>query len=510
MDLITNLPPITLNNGTVVDTILSVVDHGLMKGVILTPCSKTLTEEGAGEILLHHIYKWFRLPNSIISDQDPQFTTKSFQELLKLLGIKLKLMTAYWPQSDGTTECFNQEIKAYIGIYCSSNPKTWHKSISTIEFTHNNWWHSDRQWMPFKLIMGTSPLTIPTTFEHTKFPSVEEQVQQLMKDWEAIAAHELARWHMAKQHKNKFSGFKLDQLVWLDTQNLKTKYHKKMAPKWEGPFWISKVLRLVTYQLDLPLTWWIHNIFHAVLLMPYIENEVHGPNFLWPPPDIEKMMKNNGKLRLYSTTDDTAEDTNTTSYGKDGQSLMQHGNPPHVSKMVVKPYSKNIDTDFIYKWTCHHAQQGNPDNHLHVPRGRSGRPSYPSPNDSVYSSNTTTTSHTASTHHLESIYNIQGCSSIRRNLHCSPILATTHLTPLHPVQIDIPPVKNLASKFTHHPSWTTNSMYRLIHWLGQQDAMRLHGTKKVPIPSWLWIVVWLHPQTQMGFYLQFWLSGGHI
>ena len=31
------------------------------------------------------------------------------------------------------------------------------------------------------------------TFEHTKFPSVEEQVQQLMKDWEeAIAAHELA------------------------------------------------------------------------------------------------------------------------------------------------------------------------------------------------------------------------------------------------------------------------------------------------------------------------------
>ena len=92
---------------------------------------------------------------------------------------------------------------------------------------------------------------------------------------------------MAERHKNKFSGFKLDQLVWLNTQNLKTKYHKKMAPKSEGPFQISKVLRPVTYQLDLPLTWWIHNVFHAVLLMPYIENEVHGPNFLQPPPDIE-------------------------------------------------------------------------------------------------------------------------------------------------------------------------------------------------------------------------------
>ena len=109
-----------------------------------------------------------------------------------------------------------------------------------------------------------------------------------MKDREeAIAAHKLAWWCMAKWHKNKFSGFKLDQLVWLDTQNLKTKYHKKMAPKQEGPFQISEVLRPVTYQLDLPLTWWIHNVFYAVLLMPYIKNEVHRPNFLWPPPDIE-------------------------------------------------------------------------------------------------------------------------------------------------------------------------------------------------------------------------------
>ena len=65
---------------------------------------------------------------------------------------------------------------------------------------------------------------------------MEEWIQQLTKDWEeAIAAHELAQQWMAKWHKNKFSGFKLDQLVWLDTQNLKTKYHKKMAPKWEGP-----------------------------------------------------------------------------------------------------------------------------------------------------------------------------------------------------------------------------------------------------------------------------------
>ena len=143
MDMITDLPPVILENGTIIDTVMVVVDHGLTKGVVLTPCAKTLTHEGAGDILLNHVYKHFGLPDSIISDRDPQFTAKTFQELLKLLGVKSKLTTAYHPQSNGTTEHFNQEIKAYIGIYCSSNPETWHQSIGTMEFTHNNRRHSD-------------------------------------------------------------------------------------------------------------------------------------------------------------------------------------------------------------------------------------------------------------------------------------------------------------------------------------------------------------------------------
>jgi hypothetical protein len=50
---------------------------------------------------------------------------------------------------------------------------------------------------------------------------------------------------------------------------MKTNYHKKMALKREGPFEIEEVLGPVTYQLKLPTTWKIHNVFHAVLLKPY-------------------------------------------------------------------------------------------------------------------------------------------------------------------------------------------------------------------------------------------------
>ena len=61
----------------------------------------------------------FGLPDKIISDRGPQFASKAFTELLKLLGIKSALSTAYHPQTDGTTERVNQEIKAYLSIYCA-------------------------------------------------------------------------------------------------------------------------------------------------------------------------------------------------------------------------------------------------------------------------------------------------------------------------------------------------------------------------------------------------------
>ena len=52
MDLITDLPLVNR-----LDSILVMVDQGLLKGVILMPCSKTLTADGAGQLLLDNLYK---------------------------------------------------------------------------------------------------------------------------------------------------------------------------------------------------------------------------------------------------------------------------------------------------------------------------------------------------------------------------------------------------------------------------------------------------------------------
>ena len=131
--MITDLPMV---NG--LDSLLVIVNQELTKGVILIPCSKTITVEQVATLLMDNLYKQFGLPNKIISDRGPQFASKSFRELLKLLGIKSALSMAYHSQMDGTMERVNQEIEAYLSIYFSSHPEDWPNVISILGFTHNN------------------------------------------------------------------------------------------------------------------------------------------------------------------------------------------------------------------------------------------------------------------------------------------------------------------------------------------------------------------------------------
>jgi hypothetical protein len=149
-----------------------------------------------------------------------------------------------------------------------------------MEFTHNNQRHADRLKTSFEIIQGESPKALPLTYENTKFPSINDKIKQIMTNGdEALAAHELAQARIVKRRQNTFTPFTVGQKVWLDTRNMKTNYHKKMAPKREGPFKVEEVLGPVTYRLKLPTTWKIHNVFHAMLLKPYVETEVHGKKF---------------------------------------------------------------------------------------------------------------------------------------------------------------------------------------------------------------------------------------
>ena len=92
---------------------------------------------------------------------------------------------------------------------------------------------------------------------------------------------------MTLRSSHRFVPWKVGDKVWLEATHLRLHYpSRKLAPKQMGPFEISRILSPLTYQLNLPRTWKIHNVFHASLLSPYRSMEAYGPPFLEPPPDV--------------------------------------------------------------------------------------------------------------------------------------------------------------------------------------------------------------------------------
>ncbi|KAI5116939.1 hypothetical protein M0805_001496 [Coniferiporia weirii] len=152
------------------------------------------------------------------------------------------------------------------------------KGIVLIPFTKTS---------PFNIILGYEPIPIPPVIEATDIPSLSLRLRLLSSiRKEALAAHDLARTHMARHGTRGFKPFKLGDKVWLEATNLHfPNRSRKLAPKREGPFAIVQVLSPLNYRLKLPPAWKIHPVFHASLLSAYTETDIHGPPFTQPPPD---------------------------------------------------------------------------------------------------------------------------------------------------------------------------------------------------------------------------------
>ena len=73
--------------------------------------------EGLTRLFRDHVWKLYGLPESITLDRGVQFAVGIMKKLNNLLGIQMKLSTAYHPQTDGQTERINQELEQYLRVF---------------------------------------------------------------------------------------------------------------------------------------------------------------------------------------------------------------------------------------------------------------------------------------------------------------------------------------------------------------------------------------------------------
>ena len=73
-----------------------VVDR-LSKYAHFCPLSHPFTPSLIAQVFLDHIFKLHRMPTSIVSDRDPNFTITFWQKLFKLQGTQMSMSTTYHP-----------------------------------------------------------------------------------------------------------------------------------------------------------------------------------------------------------------------------------------------------------------------------------------------------------------------------------------------------------------------------------------------------------------------------
>ena len=69
------------------------------------------------QLFMDQVFKFHGMSHSIVSDRDPTFTNNFLQELFKLQGTQLHLITTYHPQTDGQTEVVNKCLETYLRCF---------------------------------------------------------------------------------------------------------------------------------------------------------------------------------------------------------------------------------------------------------------------------------------------------------------------------------------------------------------------------------------------------------
>ncbi|PIL33967.1 hypothetical protein GSI_03675 [Ganoderma sinense ZZ0214-1] len=127
----------------------------------LVPCRMDTTAEQFAVLFFDHWFCENGLPMEIVLDRDKLFTSRLWDALHKLTGIKLKLSTAFHPQTDGASERTNKTVTQALRYHVSRSQRGWVRALPRVRFAIMNTVNASTGFSPFQLHLGRSPRLIP-------------------------------------------------------------------------------------------------------------------------------------------------------------------------------------------------------------------------------------------------------------------------------------------------------------------------------------------------------------
>eukprot|EP00854_Cymbomonas_tetramitiformis_P016299 gene16299-biopygen16807 len=251
------------------------------------------------------VWRLHGAPMKIVSDRDPRFNDAFWQELMRLMGVKVARTTPYNPRSDGQAEHTNRVIEDMLRSFVDANVADRDLFATNVEFAINDSRSEATGYTPFELCCGVSPLSQLDLFlEAAKSDAGRRQggvgtahefaakFSSQLRD----AKHrlELAQQRQREQFDRRHTQreYAVGDLVWIEAKNLTEKVMdrslcRKLTKRWHGPvpvverFFSDVQAALpeadrgapVAYRLRLPPHWCIHDVFAQHRLKSYVSGK---------------------------------------------------------------------------------------------------------------------------------------------------------------------------------------------------------------------------------------------
>src|SRR3954471_2375260 len=134
-----------------------VIVDKLIKFTSITPIKMTYSAEDIARLFFEKIVSRFGVPEILISDRDPRFTSKFWKSLWEYCQTKLALSTAYHPQMDRQTERVNRTLQQVIWTSINYHRNNWDEYLSAVEFAINNTYQESTKTTSYMLMYGVQP-----------------------------------------------------------------------------------------------------------------------------------------------------------------------------------------------------------------------------------------------------------------------------------------------------------------------------------------------------------------
>jgi hypothetical protein len=252
------------------------------KAVKLIPCNKTTSAEQTASLYFEHCYTTFGLPTKLISDRDSRFTSKFWSTLMKLLGVRLSLTTAFHPAADGQSERTNHTVETALRCFLGGNPdryKHWVEYLPIVEHEINSTTHESTGLVPNEARFGLKPRSLADLLYPIEGKSESAELlaedlknrQDEVRDSIAIAQRKQRRYFDEGRQPKEFD---VGDLVVIKFNRFGPSYkpskehNHKLAPL-GTPLRVIEKLSPLSYRLKLPIDLKIHDVVSIIHLRKF-------------------------------------------------------------------------------------------------------------------------------------------------------------------------------------------------------------------------------------------------